>query len=114
MSKSKTTSQYRWEANHKLSLLAGYSTEPGSKIAARINKKLLKAGPVHPSTWLQELSKVKCTCGHCVKGVWSRGLENGRPVNPGPCYRCQGTGKITLRDAYRSQAAQVHAAMRTI
>jgi hypothetical protein len=43
-------------------------------------------------------------CGYCMgTGLFSRIWENGKPKNPGVCYRCQGAGVQTPHQQRRNQ-----------
>ena len=113
MSKSKTHSQWHSKAAKDLRMLSAYTDTPRAEISARITRRLAKFGPIYPPHWITQLAQTRCKCGACKgSGVYSRGIHNGKPTNDGVCYKCQGTGKITLEDAYRSQKAIEMAAMR--
>lgn len=110
---SKSNKQQNWgeKFNYDLDVLKNASRETREWIRLQIVRKVRQAvpcGPIHPTAYIAALDAVRAPCGKCIPqypGLFFKVLENGKPKNPGPCYWCQGTGHVTLKDAYRTRKA---------
>ena len=81
--------------------------------AARFNAACLKAigqGEATPAAYLAAAEHISFKCTRCSgTGEFITGMHNGRPTGPGGvCFRCEGKGAQTLKDAKRNAYHDAH------
>ena len=65
---------------------------------------------VSPEMWVEAIKLVRLPCDHCSgDGVYRWGAcVNGKMTHSGPCFRCQGKGKMDADDCVRTRTYHNH------
>lgn len=67
-----------------------------------------------PENYVAAAKALQLRCGRCAgTGSFITYVENGKPKGPGGiCFRCEGKGEQTLKDARRNEYHDMHQTVR--